>query len=350
VGDEVNPLDKLLNTSVPKAPRSKKEAQERLESLSRSRRGLGSDEPRETESRAPTPPPVAEPTGDSQARSPSGRSTSRPAPPPAAPVTGSGTGLAQDLWELDALFQHASELQKTLEGIDSAMPERSEATDRSGAVRVVLGTEGLPETFRVATDWNRRIDPRSLGEAVVEACEAAMQQRLAAWAQVLEDQGLMERIRRIDRLEAQTSAAAGLSDDSLPPALQRKPVRPQTPPLEMLADKAMSAQDALDAYLASSAGAPPREPQGTGTDRTRALRLTVTESGTVSCDIDPKWAARRPGPQVAEALNNVLGFARRDLAKAVEAAPSSVPGVDIAALTEMIADAGLVTFRPPRNR
>ncbi|MEU6749309.1 hypothetical protein ABZ914_24065 [Spirillospora sp. NPDC046719] len=251
---------------------------------------------------------------------------------------------------MDAILQYASELQETLESIDAALPERSEATDQSGAVRVVLGALGLPETFRVATDWSRRVDPHSLGHAVVEACEAAMQRRMATWGEVLQGQGLTERMERIDRLEAQAGAApSNIPDDSLPPGLQRK-TAVYRPPLETLADKALGAQEALDAFFTSGDGRPPPEPQGTGRARNRALSLTVTASGAVTCEVSPEWAERRSGSQIADALNTVLGDARRDLARAAESKPPGVPGVDVGELTAMLADASAVTFRRPRKR
>ncbi|MBO2460231.1 hypothetical protein [Actinomadura violacea] len=341
MGDETNPLDRLLNTRVPNAPQSEEEARERLESLSRSRQ--------EAEGEQVSEPPAAGETEQEDEASARPAPLSRPAPPQAAPVTRRGDGLEKELWEMDALLQYASELQKTLEGINSATPASSEATDQSGAVRVVLGADGVPERFRVANDWNRKVDVRSLGHAVAEACEIALQQRMAAWGEAMQERGLLEEMERIDRLEAQAGAVSPGLDDSLPPGLQRK-TAVHRPPLELLADRALGAQDALDSFLASHDGTPPPEPRGSGADRNRAVALTVTASGAVTCEIDARWAERRSGAQIADALNGVLERARADLARAVEAAPSGVPGVDVAGLTELIADASAVTFRSPRNR
>ncbi|WP_173098467.1 hypothetical protein [Actinomadura verrucosospora] len=346
MGDETNPLDRLLNTRVPNAPQSEEEARERLESLSRSRQ--------EAEGEQASEPPAAGEEAEQEEASARPAPPSRPEPPAAAPqaaapVTRRGDGLEKDLWEMDALLQYASELQKTLEGIDSATPASSEATDQSGAVRVVVGSDGVPERFRVANDWNRKVDARSLGHAVAEACEMALQQRMAAWGEAMQEAGLLEEMERIDRLEAQAGAVSPGLDDSLPPGLQRK-TAVHRPPLELLADRALGAQDALDAFLANHDGTPPPEPRGSGWDRNRTVGLTVTASGAVTCEIDARWAERRSGAQIADALNGVLERTRADLARAVEAAPSGVPGVDIAGLTELIADASAVTFRSPRNR
>lgn len=341
MGDETNPLDRLLNTSVPHAPRSEEEARERL---SRPRQGPENDEPSKATGPAPAAPPPGEPAGDARARPQSPALPTPPSPPAAAHE---GGGLMEDVWQLYSLIQYAGQIQKMFQDVDSAVPESSEATDRNGAVRVALGADGLPEKFRVTTDWKRRVAPDSLAEAVVEACEAATAKRMAAWGEALESQGLTERMRTLDRLEAEAGAAP---EGSLPPAFQRKPGGFQRPPIGMLADSLLSAQESLDAFLASATEEPPGEPRGNGTDRNRAVHLTVTRSGSVTCEIDPRWAAPRTGAQIAEALNTVLGAARQDLSAAAEAADSGTSGVDVTGLNEMIAEASSVIFRMPHNR
>src|SRR5690606_5554753 len=247
MGDETNPLDRLLNTSVPHAPRSEEEARERL---SRPRQGPENDEPSKATGPAPAAPPPGEPAGDARARPQSPALPTPPSPPAAAHE---GGGLMEDVWQLYSLIQYAGQIQKMFQDVDSAVPESSEATDRNGAVRVALGADGLPEKFRVTTDWKRRVAPDSLAEAVVEACEAATAKRMAAWGEALESQGLTERMRTLDRLEAEAGAAPeGLPDGSLPPAFQRKPGGFQRPPIGMLADSLLSAQESLDAFLASA--------------------------------------------------------------------------------------------------
>ncbi len=85
---------------------------------------------------------------------------------------------------------YAAALHSLIIDAQAQAPQHAEGADRSRAVRVVLGPDGLPATFRVESDWKRRIEPTAFGAAVLEAFQAAVSDRLSAWTRTLEDDRL----------------------------------------------------------------------------------------------------------------------------------------------------------------
>lgn len=84
---------------------------------------------------------------------------------------------------------YAAALHSLITDAEAHAPQHSEGADRSRAVRVTLGPDGLPRAFRVEAEWKRRIEPAAFGAAVVEAFQAAVGDRLATWSRTLEDGG-----------------------------------------------------------------------------------------------------------------------------------------------------------------
>jgi DNA-binding protein YbaB len=53
--------------------------------------------------------------------------------------------------------------------------------DSTGAVTVMLNADGHVATVQVSSDWRRRLDPDTLGDAVRDAAQVAAVARLASW-------------------------------------------------------------------------------------------------------------------------------------------------------------------------
>jgi hypothetical protein len=221
------------------------------------------------------------------------------------------------LRDLARLRNYAAGLQQVMADFQQAAPERSQGTDRSGAVQAVLGADGLPEAIRVDAHWSNRLRAGSFGAAVVEASETAMRERGAAWSRALKRSDWQ---RRVDLLEAGSASAAAVDPATVPPAF-RRPGGSARP----LAELAEDVIGALDAVAASAPEAPPG-PRGAAASRDGTLTLTLSPSGQVSCRADPRWVAGRTGAQLTEALSAVLTAARQDLAASSRAAAASRDG------------------------
>ena len=68
--------------------------------------------------------------------------------------------MAEDLIrELVRLQRYASQLHALIAEAQAQAPRSARGTDSSGAVHVLLGPDGLPESIRVDPDWRQRLDP-----------------------------------------------------------------------------------------------------------------------------------------------------------------------------------------------
>lgn len=56
--------------------------------------------------------------------------------------------------ELTQIQQYAAGLQGLLATAQAEAPRSSEGADRTGTVRVFLGPDGLPNSFRIESGWN----------------------------------------------------------------------------------------------------------------------------------------------------------------------------------------------------
>jgi len=224
--------------------------------------------------------------------------------------------MEEILRDLARLRNYAAGLQQVMADFQRAAPERSQGTDRSGAVRAVLGADGLPEAIRVDAHWSNRLRAGSLGAAVVEASETAMRERGAAWSRALKGSDWQ---RRVDSLGAGPVGADAVDPGTVPPAFRRPEGGAR--PLAELAEDVIGALDAV-----ASAPQVPHGPRGAAANRDGTLTLTLSPSGQVSCRADPRWVAGRTGAQLTEALSAVLSAARQDLAASSRAAAASWDG------------------------
>lgn len=212
--------------------------------------------------------------------------------------------------DLERLGAQAAGLQELLMDAQDSRPERAEAADRTGALRVTLGPDGLPRSFLVSADWRHRLGSGSFGAAVTEACLAASQAWQAAWSQALAES------------RSRPSPARPASRLAAPASLLAAPAAGNGRPLQMLAEDLLGAVDDVLA-LARQAGDRPTVAEGTGTNLSKTVAINLSRQAVLSCDVDADWIADQPASRLTEALNQALAAAREDLAAAVRAADSS---------------------------
>jgi hypothetical protein len=235
------------------------------------------------------------------------------------------------LRDLARLRHYGSTLQELMSDLRRFAPERSEGTDPSGAVRAVLGPDGLPEAIRVSPYWKEKVQPAGFGGAVVAACQAAVQQRGAQWSEAMKRSGWQQ---RLERLEVDADMAAAADPNPIPPAFRRgNGAGPQLPrPPEFLAEEAISA---LDAVMKPTAR--PQRARGIAANRAGTLEISLSPAGQVTCRTDPRWVAQQSGAQLTEAIGGTLATARDRLAAAAGQVRAGLP--DTAKTDALLAEA-----------
>lgn len=231
---------------------------------------------------------------------------------------------------------YAGALRSLIADAEAQAPQHSEGTDRSGAVRVVLGLDGLPTTFRIEADWNRRIDPTAFGATVVEAFHAAVGDRLAAWSRTLEDGGWKARTDQLTR-NADNQATASVHGGSQYAFHQPTPA-PQSRPIGELTEEVIKAFDTVRTL----AGQPTPPASGSGSGGGGKVTITLSSTGLTSCSADPSWVAEQTAAQLMNALGAALSAAKEDL---TNRPPSPDPGSGLDAL---LAEA-MATLNDPRR-
>jgi len=177
-------------------------------------------------------------------------------------------------------------------------------------VSAIIGADGLPRSFRVNRSWPGGLPPENLGNAVAEACRAALHDRLVTWSKTLEQHGWRE---EADDLRADP---ANRPVDDPPPATNPRSA-------DAIAEDTIRALDQVKEIAAARR----RIATGTGSDSTGKLTLTVSTNGAVSCAVDAKWASTRTATMLMRALGDALAAARADLRR-----PNEQPSPDLGAL------------------
>jgi hypothetical protein len=187
---------------------------------------------------------------------------------------------------------------------------------------VRLGADNLPQTVRIAPDWQHRLTAEMFGHAVSEACQKAAGERMSIWWAALQREGWQARADKLgtDRIGKPSAPSA----DPLSTGLRQQMEEAKPRPLADVADEMMRA-----AGRVSELSRNPRGPAtGSGTAASARLSVTVSGAGLVSCEAEPRWVARQTGAALATALSTALAAARSDLATAVKRAADPADGLD----------------------
>ena len=206
------------------------------------------------------------------------------------------TELQQQVGQLQARLARAAELTVVT----------SEGRDQSGAVEVILDSNGTARDVRIAADWRRRTPLDQVGAAVVAADTDAARNRARSFAEAVastEDYPL-------DPLPAPTAVA---------PAVRARPI-------SGLAESALDAFDTIDRFRVPAHAV-------TGTNSERSVRISLDQGRITDCSIDLSWLARQDDTTLAHALREALASA------ATAQAEANRPAAEFAQrLTELLSD------------
>jgi hypothetical protein len=246
--------------------------------------------------------------------------------------------------ELSKLQRYAASLHSLVEDAQARAPEKAEGSDRSGAVSVTLGRDGLPVSIRVSPDWNRRIRPAALGDAVVAASRAAEGERMAAWTRALERDGWRA---KADRLRASGYVPpSGPAAGEVPAAFRRERATVTPRPLGVVAEDALSAFEAAERFRPPS----PTSVRGAGQAAAGRLTITLSAGGLLSCAADPRWVSGQVAATLASALGQALAQARAALAESAAAASKATTANPARRLTGLFDEAIALLADPRRLR
>lgn len=190
------------------------------------------------------------------------------------------------LQELRELERRAGAIHDLFAGAAAQAPGRTEGTDRTGTVRVVLDGDGLPAAITVAEGWQDVLAESEFGRAVRDAFTAAIRSRMALWSQAV--------------------AASGPRDRTGDPPPDVPVVPPRRPFAEVLEDVLRAGEQVATAPV----------PAGVGRDESGRLVLTLAPSGLVSCEAPAHWLAFQPAEALNLALAQAVRAARASLATA----------------------------------
>jgi hypothetical protein len=204
--------------------------------------------------------------------------------------------------QLGGLRRCADNLLGILQDAQDRLPERAEGADRSRAVEVEIGPDGLPTRFRVTPDWQRRLRPNAFGAAVAEACQGAASVRLANCTP------------RPHQRPAEPGATRTVGGP--PPDVPPRPLTEIT-------------QDLLRAFddLAQAEHRARRPDVARGVGGGGRLTMTLSASGHVTCTAEARWVATQTGAQLTRALDEALADGRAHLVSAPPAG-ESIRGLD----------------------
>jgi len=126
--------------------------------------------------------------------------------------------------DLNELTAELRELSRAFGVADASLREPAEGSDATGAVTVVLDAAGRVSDVRPAARRRDRLPSDQVGDAVVEAAQAAAVNRLDAWSQALDAQGP----------DAQPIAGGGSGAPEPAPAVDLAALRADAPYLDLI--------------------------------------------------------------------------------------------------------------------
>jgi hypothetical protein len=199
--------------------------------------------------------------------------------------------------------QFVSNVHDLMTAAADRAPWRSEGADKSGAVRVTLGSDGLPTSFRIENDWTSKIDPAAFGGAVLQAFEVAVSDRMRTWTRSLTEDRWLDRADQLSGPESVHKARI--------PAVSRNPVQVVNPrSLGEIAEDVFTAFDDVHALAKA-----PKPVGASGTDQSGKLTIGLSPTALTSCVVDERWVAEQSGAQLMSALAHALNSAKENLAR-----------------------------------
>jgi hypothetical protein len=182
--------------------------------------------------------------------------------------------IAHDLQDLQRYAEETGSKPRQFEGIDA-----------SGSVRVMLGSDGLPESVSVDEDWTHRLRAHNFGRAVLEAAQAASDQRTARWSEAIAEEGWQAVVQRLEE-----RIAADMADrPPEPPSARSAPSTGGARPRDAgaILQEVRTLVDNIDELSPAPAA------QGSGSAAFGRLEVTLSQIGMVSCTADPAGCSTR---------------------------------------------------------
>ncbi|MFJ2092046.1 hypothetical protein ACIOEW_22660 [Streptomyces sp. NPDC087901] len=241
--------------------------------------------------------------------------------------------------ELKQFQEYANKMQQLMSEMRDQMPEFAEGEDAQGAVRVRLIAGGIPESIKVASDWQRRQPPENLGAAVVEAYGSALSEWMERWSGGLEQADWENRAHQLDGTLGQPASAGAAST---PPEAFERDVRYVVPrPLQEVAEDVLTAFDVVERQDPEAAA----QPEAKGESAAHRVVITLGSQGLSSCEIDPDWAAQQSVVRLNQALDDALAEVRAKSASAEGSGPDAVADLDLGGLL----DEAMAIMKNPRH-
>ncbi|PBC83040.1 MULTISPECIES: ATP-binding protein [unclassified Streptomyces] len=209
--------------------------------------------------------------------------------------------------ELEKFQSYTAELQGMLSGLQGSRPERAEASDAQGAVRVRVDGGGIPQEITAAADWGKRCKSGGLGMAVVEAARSAHSALMDTWSQNL-PHGPWSTSPGRGNVGGDPASRTETPGTSAPEERDTRYVISR--PLDQLVEDAISSLSAAGNFDTALG----QEAPASGSDPAGRVTITLTPASLTSCDVEPSWAANASVIQINRALGEALADARSALA------------------------------------
>jgi hypothetical protein len=218
----------------------------------------------------------------------------------------------ETLRELNQFVREATDLRDRLAAVQAAAPRHVEGTDPTGAVRMVLGGNGLPTSIWVDPDWLAKLAGSPFSGAVLDAFAAATRARTAAWTHTLDSDAWRYEVGRHGRRE-HAPTPHPIPDPT--PEMLRERARHITPrPLADIVEDVLRALDTADGSAHPSPVA-----TGTGRDPQGECVVTLSTTGLVSFSAREEWVEWQRAATLMDSFARALTAARADLDGAVQA-------------------------------
>lgn len=217
--------------------------------------------------------------------------------------------------DLNHFTAELSELSRAFGAADASLREPASGTDAAGSVTVSLDTDGRVADVRPAPRWRDQLSTDQLGDAVVEAAQAAAINRLDAWSQVLDAQ-----------------PEPGATPTAPAPTVDLAALRADAPYLDLIGMLDEVTATLGQAVAASRAPvAPPAAPAADDDDAdlsygSRPVVVRLDASGAVEhVDIELRWLAGADRARVGDTLTAAFARAYELHDAALAAAPTALP-------------------------
>lgn len=233
---------------------------------------------------------------------------------------------------LRRLHQHTSELRSLFDRIHVGTPaDATVGTDPSGAVRVTVDPDGVPQAIGVQPGWQRRTSAEGLAGCVLAAYQAAAGKVLRALTGTVEADAW---------LTGDSRAEAGDREEGV-----RKPSPPPAPVHGQPRDPLILTEEILKALHTARTRAATPVPMYLGQAVRGTVSVTLSPAGLHGCAIEPAWARRQSSATLNAALRKALDSARARLAAGASSRRAEANLLDTLA-AEALATLARVTGEP----